>query len=119
LLGNPDNFAEQPVAAVHRRGRSQHDAGESTGATQPCENGQHFLFPGFRRRFVSRVSAVRRSRHQANKILIAQRGNQHASDAGFFERTKNGFHFVYAETRPRREMIDDRSNPSFEHFGTR
>src|SRR4029077_14218837 len=102
----------------HRRRRSQHDAGASRRATEACEYRKNFILPWLGKRLFCRVSSARWFRRQANKILIAQRGNEHSPDAGLLERAKNSFHFIYGEPGPRREMIDDRRHSVLEHFGT-
>src|SRR4029077_17039251 len=70
LLSELDNFAEQCVAAVHWRRRSQHDPRVSTSATEMRQHGKYFLLPGFS--LCSRVSSLRGLRCQTDRILITQ-----------------------------------------------
>src|SRR5690242_8853220 len=72
LLSELDNFAEQCVAAVHWRRRSQHDPRVSTSATEMRQDGKDFLLPWLRRRLCGSVPPLRWLRCQTDRILITQ-----------------------------------------------
>src|SRR5215470_14915825 len=116
LLGELDDFAEQPVAAVHRRRRSQHDSRVSTSLTEMCQDGKHFFVPRLRRGLCSSASSLCWLSCETDRILIAQRGNEHSPDAGLLEGAKNSIHFIYGEPGPGRKMIDNRRHSVLDHF---
>ena len=59
LFGDVDDLAEQRIAAVHGRRRSEHHAAVTTGATETRENREHFLSPRLGRCLLRRLSTVR------------------------------------------------------------
>src|SRR5437667_12475325 len=80
LFGDVDDLAEQRIAAVHGRSRSEHHAAETTNAPVTRENREHHLAPRLRRRLRRRLSTLRLIR-EANVNFIEQPRNKHRESA--------------------------------------